>query len=137
MRLVGKRYLVGALVGLVAVAAVACGGDSHDDDAPAPAARVAPKATRQVQPPAPAPTPTAPTGVASVAPAATASPFAAQPPAPEEGAFAWAIEDVDEGTKPALALTGAGVPNIAYMLEAQDGFVKNAVRAGSSWDIDT
>lgn len=23
------------------------------------------------------------------------------------------------------------------MLEAQDGFVKNAVRAGSSWDIDT
>ena len=140
MRLVNKRYVVGALFGLVAVAAVACGGGSEDDDAPAPGAPIAPTVAPQVpQPtqPAVAPTPTASAGAASVAPAPTAAPAATQLPTSDEGLFTWAIEDVDQGTKPALALAGDGTPYVAYMLEAQDGFVKNAVRAGSSWDIET
>ena len=54
----------------------------------------------------------------------------------EEG-LTWTIEDVDSGTKPALALSSKDVPHIAYMLESQSGFVKNAVRGDSSWDITT
>jgi hypothetical protein len=57
--------------------------------------------------------------------------------AQEEGAFSWEIEDVDAGTKPALALTSGDVAYVAYMLEAMPGFVKNAVRNGSTWDIST
>ena len=53
------------------------------------------------------------------------------------GAFTWLIEDVDEGAKPALALTSDDVPYVAYMLEAMPGFVRNAVRTGSSWDVTT
>ncbi len=51
--------------------------------------------------------------------------------------FTWTIEDVDTGTKPALALSSNDVPQISYMLESQSGFVKNAVRGDSSWDITT
>ena len=36
-----------------------------------------------------------------------------------------------------MALTSADVPYVAYMLEARSGFVKNAVRSGSSWVIST
>ena len=120
-----KRYLVSALFGLVAVAAVACGGDSENDDGSATAASGGPTGVPQAAQPAAAPTATA-----------VPDPRAAVPaPVSDEGLFTWAIVDVDEGTKPALALTGDGIPYVAYMLEAQDGFVKNAVRSGSSWAI--
>ena len=49
----------------------------------------------------------------------------------------WQIEDVDAGGKPALALDSQGVPFIAYMEEAQAGFVKAAVRRASGWEIET
>ena len=54
-----------------------------------------------------------------------------------EAAFAWEVLEVDRGTKPALALTSDDTPYVAYMLEAQDGFVKSAVLRGESWDIST
>ena len=51
--------------------------------------------------------------------------------------LAWEIEEVDAGGKPALALDSNGVPFIAYMEEAQSGFVKAAVRRDSGWEIET
>jgi len=44
---------------------------------------------------------------------------------------------LDEGTKPSIALKSDGTPYVAYMLEAMPGFVKNAIRNGSGWDIST
>ena len=61
------------------------------------------------------------------------TPVTAGPAAPTstaEGAvFSWQVETVDEGTKPALALTSDGTPYVAYMLEAITGFVKAALLA--------
>ena len=106
--------LVGAL--LVAVA-VACGGSSSD--------------------PTPVPTaaPVEPTSAPARDATAVVAPDVVAPQV--EGAFAWSIEDVDAGAKPALALTTDGVPVVAYMLEAMPGFVKVATRNGSSWDVST
>jgi hypothetical protein len=56
---------------------------------------------------------------------------------PTDGTFAWEIEVVGAGTKPALALTSEDVPYVAFMLEASSGFVKNAVRKGSTWEVTT
>ena len=36
--------------------------------------------------------------------------------------FSWEILDVDNGVKPAIALTSEDVPFVAYMLEARPGF---------------
>ena len=52
-------------------------------------------------------------------------------------AFDWAIEEVDAGTKPALALTAGDLPHVAYMLEAMSGFVKSAVRNDAEWGVTT
>ncbi|MFQ5794332.1 MAG: hypothetical protein ACE5JP_04705 [Candidatus Bipolaricaulia bacterium] len=53
-------------------------------------------------------------------------------------AFDWQVEVVDEGaSKPVLALDVEGRPHIAYMLEAQRGFLKHAVKQGSEWNIST
>jgi hypothetical protein len=49
----------------------------------------------------------------------------------------WQIQDIDTGTKPAIALSSDGTPNVAYMLETMLGFVKNAVLNGDSWDVTT
>ena len=56
---------------------------------------------------------------------------------PGPGGLTWEIEEVDAGGKPALALDSNGVPFIAYMEEAQAGFVKAAVRQASGWEIET
>ena len=124
------RYFV-AIVGVaVGVLALACGGGSpaaaptqataKPAATPAPTATAAAKAEPAAQPaaaqrPADIPTPTQAQRIAA-------------PPAQDGSAFTWEIEDVDTGALPALALTGDGVPHVAYMLEDMPGFVKNAVR---------
>ena len=147
-----KRMYIASLTGVfVATVAMACGGAAST--APTPTQPPSPTAVAQKPTPTstPAtvdatPAPTAPTPTPTSTPAtvgATPAPTATQPPptagetAPEQAVFAWAIEEVDRGAKPALALTSADVLYVAYMLEARSGFVKNAVRSGSSWVIST
>ena len=48
----------------------------------------------------------------------------------------WQLQRVDEGTKPALALTPDGQPVMVYMLERQDGWVRIAVLEAGGWQID-
>ena len=117
-----RRSIVLAVGSSLAVIAVACGGA---DTQAAPAAQPAPTATAPIPTATASPSPTVP----------AASPVASQPAA--EDAFAWEIDDIDAGTKPALALTSDDVPYVAYMQEDQHGFVKNAVLSGDSWDITT
>ena len=140
------------LVGVLAVTvAVACGGGSS---APTPTPTTPAETTPTpipttpaaltpipTSPAVPTPTPTTPAALTPVptspaAPTPTQQPTAT-PDVQEDGAFTWEIENVDTGTKPALALTSDDVPYVAYMLEAMSGFVKNAVRNGPSWDIST
>ena len=125
------------LVIVVAAIATACGGGSTTQTptstVPPPTATARPAATAVA-----APTP----AVATPQPAATAvtSPTSAAPASSDAkgpGLHDWLIEDIDTGTKPALALTSDGVPYVAYMLEAMPGFVKNAVRNGDSWEVTT
>ncbi len=117
-----RRSIAFTVGSSLAVIAVACSGS---DTQARPAAQPAPAATAPI-----------PTATASPAPTAPAAP-AAPPAAAAEGAFTWEIDDVDSGTKPALALTSDDVPYVAFMLEDQRGFVKNAVLSGGSWDITT
>ena len=128
-----KKQLAISTVGLlIGLAAVACGGAANPS-------------ANQLAIPAPTPTSNpaglAPTDAATVVPfqpGAAAVPNPSTGTGPTDGpSFAWELRDVDVGTKPALALTSKGVPYVAYMLEAQRGFVKNAVSNGSSWDITT
>lgn len=143
-----KRVLIG-LGGIVAAVAIACGSSATATPAPAPAATAPPRAAtatpRPTTPPAtvaPTPVPTSPPAV--VAPTQPPSAAAAPTPAPAAGqvapaavTFAWQIEQVDRGTKPALALTSGDVPFVAYMLEDSRGWVKNAIRGASTWDVAT
>jgi len=48
----------------------------------------------------------------------------------------WQLQRVDDGTKPALAVTSEGDPVIVYMLERQDGWVRVAQLEGDGWRID-
>jgi len=50
-------------------------------------------------------------------------------------AFQWRIEQIDQGTKPALALDGDGNPTIVYMLERVEGWVRAATWNGSDWQV--
>ena len=60
-------------------------------------------------------------------------------------AFAWAIEEIDAGIWPALALRSDGVPYVVYVQQGAgsfarrgaEGAVKSAVRSGTSWDVNT
>ena len=129
MRLKKARYIALAAAAVVAISAVACGGT------PSPATPIVPSTVAPAGPAVASPT---------VQPAATATQAPVPTPTLEPtsvtgtgSAFTWMIEDVDEGAKPALALTSDGVPYIAYMLEDMPGFVRNAVRNGSSWDVTT
>jgi hypothetical protein len=51
--------------------------------------------------------------------------------------FNWLVEEVGKGTKPAIAIAPDGTPNIAFMFESQDGFVKAGARIDGAWDIST
>lgn len=70
-----------------------------------------------------------------------AEPVEAEPAAPavavEVPTFTWEIEDIDAGIKPAVAVTSAGVPHVAYMAETAVGYVRAAVKNGAKWDITT
>ena len=121
---IDRRVVVVASAGLIALA-VACGSDdnsaSQSNPTPIPAN---PTATSR---PVVIPTVTPDSGGAGTTPVS-----------PTEGdVFVWLVETVDEGTKPALALTSDGTPYVAYMLEAIPGFVKAASKTGDGWNIDT
>ena len=102
--------------------AVACGSDDDPASGSNPTAVPA--------------NPTATSATAIVPTIAPDSGGASTSPA-QGAAFAWTVETVDEGTKPALALKSDGTPYVAYMLEAIPGFVKTASRTGDQWNIDT
>lgn len=131
MRLNKGPFIVSLVAMSVGILALACNSASTSVTSTPPPAVAAPPAV------APTSTPARPT----VTPPSQSQPTPTteaqtSPPAQEaSGSFAWTIEEIDTGTKPSLALTTDDVPNVAYMLEAQSGFVRNAVRNGSTWDI--
>ncbi len=133
MRKRRNRYVVSLIGVLVVISALACSGS-----APAPAAPSrAPTAQSPAQISTVAPAPISPAPAASAAPT---SPPAVDTPVAQtkvDGALIWEIGEVDEGTKPSIALRSDGTPYVAYMLEAMPGFVKNAIGNGSGWDIST
>ena len=140
------RYLWG-LGALVAVVAIACGGSATSTPRPDPTPTASSADTTPT--PIPSPTPRAATTPEST-PTQTATPSptgsggesvatgeSSELQAPVSLGFSWEILDVDDGVKPAIALTSEDVPFVAYMLEARPGFVKNAVWNGTDWDIAT
>ncbi|MDA1256889.1 MAG: hypothetical protein O3C10_03480 [Chloroflexi bacterium] len=123
---IDRRVAVAASAGLL-VLAVACGGDDEPAAANTPIPTTAPAAPAATTPPVTIPTVAPPNGGAD-------NPT---PPATVGAAFNWSVQTVDEGTKPAIALTSDGTPYVAYMLEAIPGFVKAASNTGDGWKIDT
>ncbi|MCH8226325.1 MAG: hypothetical protein IIC97_10705 [Chloroflexi bacterium] len=141
------RYLWG-LGALAALVAIACGASATSTSEPNPTATAA--AVGSTPTPNPSPTPALtgttpdPTPAATVTPSPTGSAqeseagqASSELQAPDPLGFSWEILDVDDGVKPAIALTSEDVPFVAYMLEARPGFVKNAVWNGTDWDIAT
>ena len=124
-----------ALMGLFALAAVACSSDDPPAGLPSPTS--APSSTATQVPAATTPTTTAaPTAEATTASASSAS---ADPDRADltSDNFNWLVEEVGKGTKPAIAIAPDGTPNIAFMFESQDGFVKAGARIDGAWDIST
>ena len=124
-----KQLIITTVVGLfVSLTAAACGAATT----PSPTAS---EATAL-------PTPASDRPTATAAPQPADDVGATEPGASDLGSaeglgFTWVIQDVGSGTKPALALTSKDVPYVAYMLEDQQGFVKNAINNGSAWDTTT
>ncbi len=134
------------LAGVSAVAAIACGSD----DAPATVPTQTPFPTSAATE---APAAAATESAAALADQTTPTPEATATPAPATEAtsapaassgtdltsdnFNWILEEVGTGTKPAIALAPDGTPNIAFMFEAMEGFVKAGARTGGVWDIST
>ena len=115
-----------ALMGLFALAAVACSSDDPPAGLPSPTS--APSSTATQVPAATTPTTAAaPTAEATTASASSAS---ADPDRADltSDNFNWLVEEVGKGTKPAIAIAPDGTPNIAFMFESQDGFVKAGAR---------
>lgn len=131
MRLRKGSFIVSLVAVSVGILALACTSASPSSTATQPPVAAAQPTAAPTSPP-PQPTVTTPS---QSQPAPTTEAQTSQPAQETAGAFAWTIEEIDTGTKPSLALTSDDVPNVAYMLEAQSGFVKNAVRNGSTWDI--
>lgn len=48
----------------------------------------------------------------------------------------WRTEEIEPGTKPALALTPDGRPVVIYMLERQDGWVRVATLEDDGWRVE-
>ena len=129
MKFKTRESVVSIVAMLVGVTALACGSATPT---PLPVTQ-----SQAAQVPAAAPQPTVAPQPTTAAVSAPAPQAASTDESQQQAAFTWSIEDVDSGTKPALALTSDGTPHVAYMLEAQNGFVKSAVRAGAAWDITT
>ena len=55
---------------------------------------------------------------------------------PAAHAADWQLTEIDEGTKPALALTPSGDPVIVYMLEDRAGWVRVASLEDGAWRIE-
>lgn len=128
-------------VGIIAAIVVACGGATAPAAAPTPRiptpAPAPPVAALTVAPtPATAPT-VAPTSVPAPSPTEQAQPEPSSSVEVSSIGFTWTIEDVGEGSKPALAITGDGSVYVAYMREDMPGFVKVAKWDDSSWQTDT
>ena len=111
-----KTYLAALMAVTVGAIATVCGAEPPHDD----------------------PTPRSP---AAAAPAEV--PVAKPRDVPT---FVWAIEEVDAGIRPALALRSDDVPFIVYTRQgalpwerqsSKEGAVKNAVRNGIAWDVTT
>ena len=134
-----NRYGFALRLGGLAVIllAVACSASPT----PIPAAPAAPAARPAPRPPEVATV--SPTAIAASqpTPAATESPrtsgSAEDAAAGGESLFSWDFQEVDSGTKPAIALSSDDVPHIAYMLEDLNGFVKSATRTDSGWQPET
>lgn len=51
--------------------------------------------------------------------------------------FLWNLQEIGQGTKPALALTSYGQPVVVYMLEREQGWVKSATFNDGRWQETT
>ena len=123
-----RIWVLGILSVVGAFLFVACGGGGSTTPTlvPTPVADSGPAPARD--------------GAAGDGPAQPTEPAATQEPTADQAdasaAYAWQIETVDTNAgKPSLAVDANGVPHIAYILEAQPGFVKYAIRNGEAWDI--
>ena len=132
-----------AVLGVVALAAVACNSDDPPAtiDSRSPLPTPAPQPTATQAPVAPTPTTVV---VATTAPAAEATTASASSAPAGTGRvdltsdnFNWLVEEVGKGTKPAIAIAPDGTPHIAFMFESLDGFVKAGARVDGVWDITT
>ena len=132
-----------AVLGVVALAAVACSSDDPPAtiDSRSPLPTPAPQPTVTQAPVAPTPTTVV---VATTAPAAEATTASASSAPAGTGRvdltsdnFNWLVEEVGKGTKPAIAIAPDGTPHIAFMFESLDGFVKAGARVDGVWDITT
>ena len=132
-----RFWALGIGSALVAFLFVACGGGASATPVPQSAATQSPTAAATPAPAsngagAAAPTPAPTQGRADSTPAASTSDGAS---ATATG-YTWQVDTVDDnGAKPSLAVDADGVPHIAYMLEAQPGFVKYAIPGADGWDI--
>lgn len=129
-----RLWALGIGSALVAFLFVACGGGATATPVPQSTATQSPTAAATPAPDAATPTPAPTQGRADSTPAASAS----DGPSATATGFTWQVDTVDDnGAKPSLAVDADGVPHIAYMLEAQPGFVKYAILTADGWDIST
>ncbi|MEE8337054.1 MAG: hypothetical protein V3R95_03240 [Dehalococcoidia bacterium] len=123
-RLLARGPALGAL-GVVALVAVACGGDDG------PASGVPSQA-------GPGGVTAAATTVAASTPAASEG-FDGAASYEGGGAFDWLVTRVDRGTKPDIVVTSDGGVAVAYMLERTGaaGFVRVATLDGDAFSVET
>lgn len=92
-------------------------------------------AAPSTSPPPPAPAP-APTSAAQPTATPEPTPEPAQEAAPAR--YRWEVSTVAQtGAKASIAVEPQGTPHIAFMLEAEPGFVKHAELGAGGWDIAT
>ena len=119
---VKRNWTIGILSVVAAFIFAACGGSSAPTATPSSTSTFA-----ATSPPTAAAEPTE----------APSSESAAGAPA-TDARFIWEFSNVDDaGAKPSLAVDPQGVPHIAYILEANPGFVKHAILGPDGWDIST
>ena len=117
-----RLWAIGILSVAAAFLVAACGGG----DGATPTSL----ATRTTSP--------SPTPPAASAPTSTPFPGTDVPPTSLSARYIWEITTVDDnGAKPSLAVDADGTPHIAYMLEAEPGFVKHAVLDSGAWRTST